>query len=109
MEDGSFKILHRFLESSLYTDSALPLGVQSIKLYFLSKLDQSIGSQLYSIDLDMETNTTISTNSELKLLFTNSSFEIVNEYNYLANVLIFNKLTSIVSANNEIDMIDIYL
>ncbi len=76
MTDGSFSNFYNFNQSSTNPKSVLPLGVQDNKLYYLSNLDNTIGRELYSISLDIDTDVEQLDKTNFSIRYTPTTYTI---------------------------------
>lgn len=91
MSNGSFNNFYNFNQSSIQIESVLLLGVQNDKLYFLSNLDDSIGRELYAIDIevDMDTNTENIEQNKVSVFTTETDYKIISDDTEKLEVKIF--------------------
>lgn len=91
METGELILVYAFPEGSFSLNSIQPIGVQNNKLYFLSDLDPAVGRELYSIELDIETNITeFYPDLDFKLIQTGNNLEIEMEETVNLQIAIYN-------------------
>lgn len=91
LESGDLKLVYTFAESSNNSKSIRPVGVQNNKLYFLSNLDSEVGLELYSIDLNNQTNIKdLNSDINFRLLQSGNSLEIEMEETVNLKIAIYN-------------------
>lgn len=100
IRDGSFSVIHAFTEDSNQTESVLIVGYSGSKLYFASNLNNELGRELYSIDIDVTINdeNLKQTPPNYLKVYGNEIYLMSNE-NRLHNVLIFNSIGELVQTN----------
>jgi len=110
MEEGTVSEVYSYDQSSNNTNSIRPIGVQGGFLYYFSNLDQTVGTELYRIELDIVSAVDITSDSQLsyEVVQSGAGLQILSDDRSSVDVAIFSTsgtqiLTSRVVTNSTFE------